>query len=308
MADKTIAVVIPVYNREDCVADALKSACEQEPPPDEVLVLDDCSTDRTPDIVRQFALRYPFVRSVRYPEKSADWQLAMVEHVATSSVQYVVILSSDDLLLPGWCAAVRRAIADPAEPSIVFVNYRFTDEYRQPRGVCLSGVRCASFLPAEQVWDLFRQPRIFETGVGTLVARSLWVQIQKDAAALGPWSDSVGLSAAALRLGAYYCPEILAVFCHARKRIGYADRVCHDEQAAGESFWQVTQYLRRPELKLTPEQINTLEYKILTCIDNEVLRSAWVYYKIAHALDMLRAGRGDYAEQVLAYRQPRLRA
>lgn len=54
-----VSVVIPVYNREKFIADALQSIFDQDYEPLEIIVVDDGSTDCTAEIVRSFQkIRY----------------------------------------------------------------------------------------------------------------------------------------------------------------------------------------------------------------------------------------------------------
>jgi len=54
--EKTIAVVIPAYNEEKLIRRTINTLPDFV---DRVIVVDDCSTDRTNDIVRYMALDYP---------------------------------------------------------------------------------------------------------------------------------------------------------------------------------------------------------------------------------------------------------
>lgn len=47
-----VSAIIPVYNGEPWLADALRSIASQTRPADEVIVVDDCSTDRSAEIAR----------------------------------------------------------------------------------------------------------------------------------------------------------------------------------------------------------------------------------------------------------------
>ena len=53
----TVSVIVPCYNAEPFVAETVRSALEQTRPPDEVLIVDDGSTDGSVEVVRQFGDR-----------------------------------------------------------------------------------------------------------------------------------------------------------------------------------------------------------------------------------------------------------
>lgn len=46
--------ITPAYNSEDTILQALTSLIQLQPPPAEIIVVDDASTDRTPQLVKQF--------------------------------------------------------------------------------------------------------------------------------------------------------------------------------------------------------------------------------------------------------------
>ena len=53
MTASSVSAVIPVHNGAAYVAHAVRSALAQTRPPIECLVIDDGSTDATPDVVRE---------------------------------------------------------------------------------------------------------------------------------------------------------------------------------------------------------------------------------------------------------------
>ncbi|MGB6978474.1 MAG: glycosyltransferase, partial [Candidatus Acidiferrales bacterium] len=59
-----VTVLVDTYNHERFIEEALVSVLEQDFPADdtEILVVDDGSTDRTPEIVRKFAPRVRLIR------------------------------------------------------------------------------------------------------------------------------------------------------------------------------------------------------------------------------------------------------
>ena len=57
----SVSAIVAVYNGERFIADALASILSQTAPPDEVLVVDDGSTDGTGAVIA----RFPGVRNLR---------------------------------------------------------------------------------------------------------------------------------------------------------------------------------------------------------------------------------------------------
>jgi glycosyltransferase involved in cell wall biosynthesis len=58
----TVTCIIPVYNGERFVADAIRCVLEQTVPPSEIIVVDDGSTDSTASIVQSFGARIRYIR------------------------------------------------------------------------------------------------------------------------------------------------------------------------------------------------------------------------------------------------------
>jgi GT2 family glycosyltransferase len=99
-----VSIVIPTYNRASLVGRAVTSALDQDPAPREVLVVDDGSTDETPEVLAGFALR---VHVHRQP--NAGVSAARNAGIQRTRGKFVGFLDSDDALLPG---AVARGLAE----------------------------------------------------------------------------------------------------------------------------------------------------------------------------------------------------
>lgn len=104
---RKLSIVIPVYNRERWVAEAIESVLSQsyDPHKVEVVLVDDGSTDGSHDVLTQYAAKYPDrVRHIRQENKGVATALNKGVELATGDV--VGFLGSDDYLEDGVARAV----------------------------------------------------------------------------------------------------------------------------------------------------------------------------------------------------------
>lgn len=91
-----ISVVIPTYNRVGTILAAVRSALDQDYAPLEVIVVDDASSDGTPDLLSLFANRIRYVRHQSNRGASA----ARNTGIQAARGEYVAFLDSDDSWRP----------------------------------------------------------------------------------------------------------------------------------------------------------------------------------------------------------------
>lgn len=92
MKNPKVTIAIPAYNNERVIEQTIRSAMQQEYPDREILVIDDASTDKTVDIVRQF----PDVRLI-VNEENMGIGLNLAKLMNEARGKYVVYLCGDDL-------------------------------------------------------------------------------------------------------------------------------------------------------------------------------------------------------------------
>ncbi len=107
--ESTVSVVVPTFNRRELVASALASVRAQTRPADEVLLVDDGSTDGTAAMVEE---RFPEVRLLR--QENAGVSAARNRGVRAAKGRWVAFLDSDDEWLPAKLERQLAALAaDP---------------------------------------------------------------------------------------------------------------------------------------------------------------------------------------------------
>jgi glycosyltransferase involved in cell wall biosynthesis len=97
--DPAATIVIPAYNAEAYLPEALASAQEQTLREIEILVVDDGSTDRTWEIAGAFAARDARVRPLRRARRGGP-SAACNDGIAAARGRWVVVLDADDLMVP----------------------------------------------------------------------------------------------------------------------------------------------------------------------------------------------------------------
>lgn len=95
----TVAVVIPSYNHAHYIGDALESVAAQTLGAEQIVVVDDGSTDASLEVIRAFGASHPQLRLI--PQANAGAHIALNRAIeAAGAVDYVAILNSDDLYEP----------------------------------------------------------------------------------------------------------------------------------------------------------------------------------------------------------------
>ncbi|MGW4562405.1 glycosyltransferase family 2 protein [Streptomyces sp. NPDC004561] len=113
-----VTVVVITYNDAERVAEAVDSALAQGDAVGEVVVVDDASTDGTPQLLAELAAADPRVRVVRRADNSGGCGTPRNDGIDAARSPWLVFLDSDDVLPPkavdALLAVARRHDADVA--------------------------------------------------------------------------------------------------------------------------------------------------------------------------------------------------
>ena len=93
-----VTTIIPVYNRPRMLVECLRSVLEQDYRPIEIIVVDDGSTDSTPDVLQHMANQHPEIMTIHISNSGPG--VAREEARMRAKGEYIQYLDSDDLLLP----------------------------------------------------------------------------------------------------------------------------------------------------------------------------------------------------------------
>lgn len=117
----SVSVIIPTYNGSRFLGEALESIFRQTLLPDEVVVVDDASTDGTPDGVAAMARRAPVpLRLLRLTENSGGPARPINVGVQAAQGEFIAVCDQDDLFCPAKLEEeVSRLRQDPRLVSVV---------------------------------------------------------------------------------------------------------------------------------------------------------------------------------------------
>jgi glycosyltransferase involved in cell wall biosynthesis len=169
LADSLITAAIPVRDGEVYLAEAIESILAQSRPCDQIVVVDNGSSDRSAEIARGFAPAVELVEELR-PGIGAARNAAL----RAARGDLVAFLDADDLWEPEKTALQLAAFDSNPELQLVFGHVR---QFVSPE---LAGVDA----------EVLRAPAAPQPGLymGAMLARRAAIE------AIGPWSEDVRIS------------------------------------------------------------------------------------------------------------------
>ena len=120
-----ISVIIPIFNGERYVAEAIESVLSQTYPSLELLLIDDCSTDRSAQIACQYEERDC---RVHFYQNAKNCGVAETRNFGITKAQgdWVALLDSDDIW---WADKLERQleVADKTGAELIYTSYAILD-------------------------------------------------------------------------------------------------------------------------------------------------------------------------------------
>jgi GT2 family glycosyltransferase len=205
------SIVIPVHNRAALTRQCLDVLLASPPVRTEVefVVVDDCSTDSTPELLNAYGDR---LRVVRH-ERNTGFGVSCNDGAAAASGEWLVFLNNDIIPQPGWLDALLAYAAPRERLGIVGAKLLFPDDTVQHAGVVFSRGRhprhvYSGFPASHPAVNKSRQFQVV-TGACALIRRELFQASGCFDAAFVNGYEDVDLCLRLRRLGheIHYCHE-----------------------------------------------------------------------------------------------------
>jgi len=128
-----ISVIVACYNHERFIAEAVDGVLAQTYRPIEIVIIDDCSTDRTADVIQKKLAGHPDRSDIRFIRNPKNMTVRGVRDIGFSATKgdFVMIGCGDDVWLPNMVAEFARVWIEE-KVSWVVANAIYIDDNSQP--------------------------------------------------------------------------------------------------------------------------------------------------------------------------------
>ncbi|TMH67074.1 MAG: glycosyltransferase [Betaproteobacteria bacterium] len=251
-----VSVVIPSYNHARYLAAAIDSVLAQDYPRVELIVIDDGSTDGSPDVLKKYDQRF------HWEVQANQGQAATMNRGWTMSRgEILAYLSADDILLPNAASAAVSCLRRNAEAVLCYCDFNLID----PGGRLIRRISTPDFSYRDMLVKVICPPgpgaffrrHAFETtgfwdgSLRTMLDYDYWLRL--------------GLQGSIVSI-----PQVLALY---RMHAGQETFSTMNESMSGEPVRIVSRVLENPAL---PGELAALKSKALS---NAHLHSAQLHFR-----------------------------
>lgn len=118
-----ITVVIPLYNKQSTIQGALESVFTQTVQPEEIIVVNDGSTDGSEKVVE--SLNYPLINLIHQP--NAGVSTARNRGIDESTGEWIAFLDADDEWLPEYLETIQNLAQTYPQCMVLATSYFLQD-------------------------------------------------------------------------------------------------------------------------------------------------------------------------------------
>ncbi|WP_461039783.1 glycosyltransferase [Spirosoma harenae] len=129
----TISIALCTYNGKTYLPVQWHSLLHQQLLPNEVIISDDCSTDGTPDLLKQFAEEAPFSVNILPNRTRLGYNKNFERALSACTGDLIFICDQDDFWLPEKISTMVQYMVDHPEAQLAFCDAWVTDEFLDGR-------------------------------------------------------------------------------------------------------------------------------------------------------------------------------
>ena len=131
-----VSVIIPNYNHAPYLKQRIESVLNQTYQDFEVIILDDCSTDNSRDIIENYKTNSKIKNIIYNRQNSGSTFKQWDKGIAEATGDYIWIAESDDYCETDFIEKIIGEINNDAEIVLAYTQSKIVDENNYKREVC----------------------------------------------------------------------------------------------------------------------------------------------------------------------------
>ncbi len=173
-----VSVIIAAYNVEKYISEAINSAVAQTLKDIEIVIVDDHSTDKTYDIVSEYAKLDDRIKLIRHEVNSGLVRVRQTG-LKNSSGEYVMFLDGDDKLTTNACKKAYEAITKEKTDMLRFdLDFSFDPSTQYDKNI-EDNIRKDMYSAPHKLISLSKAGLLDKEAVGDIVDFQMWNKIYK---------------------------------------------------------------------------------------------------------------------------------
>lgn len=119
-----ISICMCTYNGEEYLEEQLDSLVNQSRKPDEIIVYDDCSNDRTVEILAKYALQYAAIHwCIAKNEQNVGWRVNFKKAVEATTGDIIFFCDQDDIWMPNKLEKMSEVLSKDSRIGVLVADY-----------------------------------------------------------------------------------------------------------------------------------------------------------------------------------------
>lgn len=242
LADPLLTVVLPNFNHARYLPRAIDAILRQSRPPDELIVIDDASTDDSREVILQQQARAPL--TVLFNERNLGALLTLQRGLEMAKGRYIYFAAADDEILPGFFETALRVLeTTPSVGMFCGETILIDGKTEEPIGLrpVVRPLRKAGPISPERVVKLLaRADNFIHTG-STVFRRHAVVEKGGLVVEAGSFSDGLLARKVAIAQGMWFEPTpVSRWFIHST---GFSRSTALDQERAVEALVAVPKWI-----------------------------------------------------------------
>lgn len=120
--NRSFSIIVPVYNSQKYIDSCIKSLIAQEYNDYEIIIVNDCSTDSSVEIIEAYAKAIPNLTLIN-TDKNSGPGIARNSGIHCASEDWIIFLDSDDELTADCLSSLNRFIEEKQEAKLSAVGF-----------------------------------------------------------------------------------------------------------------------------------------------------------------------------------------